>query len=536
MHNPRTQARGPLSPPWLERPWDSSLPPLVGLHNEILRFCDLVSPTEFEKSQRDKALGDVKKVLFECFPGCKVHVFGSELTGLCLPSSDLDIACLGIAAGGHGRGRGQSSPLHVFADALRRSGLVSQLEVVESAKVPIVKLVHAATQVAGDVSFDVPDGLQTGWFMRDALDAHPPLRPLLILLKYFLLQRGLNETYPTGGVGSFLLQLMALSYCQHRKLAASSAAAALGAADSYPGESNLGLLLVGFLEFYGRKLNLEAVGISVRGTGSYFRRSTDRRNWVGGPPRNPGLLCMENPFLPDVDVGKNAFNFPNVRRAMCHGHMVLVEALLAQQEVRDARQGEGGAQLAPGGGSASSSSSSSLAPSTSSPSVHSFSHPPSTEELAVAAALPPASALGAIIHCDAVILERELPPRPAEGTTQGLFTAALPPPPQPREGEGSDGESSGSSDDGSDGEFYGGHRESTSSAGLSKSAIKKQAKKAARKDMEARKKEATKAKKASKKAPASAPQPVYVVDDGSDEGNSGDPPKKKKKKKKMQVL
>jgi hypothetical protein len=31
---------------------------------------------------------------------------------------------------------------------LRNAGLVSQLEVVESAKVPIVKLVHALTQVS----------------------------------------------------------------------------------------------------------------------------------------------------------------------------------------------------------------------------------------------------------------------------------------------------------------------------------------------------------------------------------------------------
>ena len=98
-------------------------------------------------------------------------------------------------------------PLRRFAEELRLSGLVDQLEVVDTAKVPIVKLVHAGTQIAADVSFNVPDGLETGWMMRDFLALHPPLRPLLIVLKHFLMQRGLNETYPTGGVGSFLLQM-----------------------------------------------------------------------------------------------------------------------------------------------------------------------------------------------------------------------------------------------------------------------------------------------------------------------------------------
>ena len=146
------------------------------------------------------------------WPGCRVAVFGSELTGLCLPSSDLDIACLDVT----GKDSVGPLPLRRFAEELRLAGLEDQLEVVESAKVPIVKLVHARTQIGGDVNFNVPDGLTTGWMMRDFLTAHPPLRPLLLVLKHFLMQRALNETYPSGGVGSFL-QMMVLSFLQHRQ-------------------------------------------------------------------------------------------------------------------------------------------------------------------------------------------------------------------------------------------------------------------------------------------------------------------------------
>lgn len=39
------------------------------------------------------------------------------------------------------------------------------------------------------------------------------LRPLTLFLKYFLYIRGLNDTY-SGGIGSFLLQLMIVSHLQ----------------------------------------------------------------------------------------------------------------------------------------------------------------------------------------------------------------------------------------------------------------------------------------------------------------------------------
>lgn len=128
---------GTEDPPWFddETPWTPASAPLVGLHNEILRFCDLVSPSPGECHARTCALDDVKGVLSKLWPECQVKVFGSELTGLALPASDLDIACLGVPSfGGGGGGRQQnnngSSPLRRFADALRTAGLVSQLEVV----------------------------------------------------------------------------------------------------------------------------------------------------------------------------------------------------------------------------------------------------------------------------------------------------------------------------------------------------------------------------------------------------------------------
>lgn len=101
---------------------------------------------------------------------------------------------------------------------------------------PSSLLIMKRLQVSGvgvDISFDASSGLVTRALISDLLRRYPPVRPLVIVLKYFLIQvlsfldgcdyhqtemcvnmqRGLNETY-MGGVGSFLLVLMVVHIVQ----------------------------------------------------------------------------------------------------------------------------------------------------------------------------------------------------------------------------------------------------------------------------------------------------------------------------------
>ena len=52
--------------------------------------------------------------------------------------------------------------------------------------------------------------------MRRFLTDLPPLRPLTLALKQFLACRNLNQPYH-GGVGSFALQMMVVSFLQQRR-------------------------------------------------------------------------------------------------------------------------------------------------------------------------------------------------------------------------------------------------------------------------------------------------------------------------------
>ena len=94
------------------------------------------------------------------------------------------------------------------------------------------------------------------------------------MLKFFLAQRGLNETF-TGGVGSFLLQLMVVSFLQQRYRT--------DRATGFASAPNLGALLLELLELYGRDFNYAVTGISVRRNGAYFPKR--ERGWQYRRPR-----------------------------------------------------------------------------------------------------------------------------------------------------------------------------------------------------------------------------------------------------------
>ena len=195
----------------------------------------------------------------------------------------------------------------------RRERARRSLEVVESARIPLVKYVDAASGTAVDVSFDVESGLRTGKLVRSYIDAMPPLRPLVLVLKFFLSQRGLNETF-TGGVGSYMLQLMVVSFLQQRHRT--------DRATGLVSPQNLGSLLLEFFELYGRDLNYTTTAISVRRHGAYFPKRS--RNWMY--PTRPNLLAIENPDDDKLDVGKNSYNIGRVRRAFDHAHDAIVAA------------------------------------------------------------------------------------------------------------------------------------------------------------------------------------------------------------------
>ncbi|XP_052178221.1 uncharacterized protein LOC127791992 [Diospyros lotus] len=277
--------------------------PMLQLHKEILDFCDFLSPTPEEQASRNAAVECVFDVIRYIWPHCEVEVFGSFKTGLYLPSSDIDVVILGSDV------KTPQIGLQALARALSQRGIAKKIQVIARARVPIIKFIEKRSGIAFDLSFDVDNGPKAAEFIKEAVSKWPPLRPLCLILKVFLQQRELNEVY-TGGIGSYALLVMLIAMLQ-----------SLHKQQGFP-EHNLGVLLVNFFDIYGRKLNTSEVGVSCKGPGTFFSKSSKGFAVKG----RPFLISIEDPQAPENDIGKNSFGYFQVRSAFAMAFSTLTNA------------------------------------------------------------------------------------------------------------------------------------------------------------------------------------------------------------------
>jgi non-canonical poly(A) RNA polymerase PAPD5/7 len=365
---------------------------------------ELMSPTEHELRIRDDMVKRITQLAYRTFGsemrsddadagggnnsnngssgGIQVFPFGSQVTGLCLPGSDIDFVIRlpkkkgrkkkkksndddddgnNMIDGENGKEKGQeeedegddqdwmtttSNPLEKFADAVKaefgvRSELetddtthtdddnhsnnndnqreyLSYLEVITQTRVPLVKFTVEPYNLDIDICFDQPHGPESADLMHRFMESMPPLRPLTFCLKYFLASREINKPF-TGGVGSYLLQLMIVSFLQHRSRSDLNR--------GYGGSGrhfNLGSLLLDFLELYGLDFNYVTTAISVRHDGYYFPKGQlDKKEYFWQPHR-PMSIAVENPLDSTMDVGSGAYRIQMISRVFEHAFKTLL--------------------------------------------------------------------------------------------------------------------------------------------------------------------------------------------------------------------
>lgn len=102
-------------------------------------------------------------------------------------------------------------------------------------------------------------------FVDDFDRKMPPLISLSLVLKQFLFERGLNNSF-NGGLSSYCLVLMVVSFLQLKGFGDQNESA--GEADKKrESKMNLGQLLVEFLELFGKKFDYHKTGISLNNGG-----------------------------------------------------------------------------------------------------------------------------------------------------------------------------------------------------------------------------------------------------------------------------
>lgn len=223
--------------------------------------------------------------------------------------SDIDLVVLSKSMDQ----RSREATLRSIAGCLRARRLAEDIQVIGRAKVPIIKFVCPYGHFHVDISINQANGLQAARLVNRWLAKMPGLRPLVMVVKQLLQQRALSEVF-TGGLGSYSVTLLVLSFLQlHPKLQREEIAA----------ERNLGVLLLEFLELYGKNFGYDECGITVRGHGGYF--SKRQRGWYDA--RKPFMLSIEDPHDVGNDIAKGSFAIISVRSALGGAFDILHAAL-----------------------------------------------------------------------------------------------------------------------------------------------------------------------------------------------------------------
>lgn len=289
--------------PWKVRNYSEGI---VGLHEEVNDFYEYISPRPEEEKMRLEVVDRIKGVIHDLWPSAEVQVFGSFSTGLYLPTSDIDLVVFG---------KWETLPLWTLEEALRKRNVADEnsIKVLDKATVPIIKLTDSFTEVKVDISFNVKSGVKAARLIKEFKEKYPVLPYLVLVLKQFLLQRDLNEVF-TGGIGSYSLFLMAVSFLQlhYRE-------------DVCSPNINIGVLLIEFFELYGRHFNYLKTGIRIKDGGCYVAKDEVQRNMMDG--YRPSMLYIEDPLQPDNDVGRSSYGAMQVKQAFDYAYVVLSHAV-----------------------------------------------------------------------------------------------------------------------------------------------------------------------------------------------------------------
>ncbi|KAM7015919.1 terminal nucleotidyltransferase 4B [Tautogolabrus adspersus] len=289
--------------PWKVRNYSEGI---IGLHEEVNDFYKYISPRPEEEKMRLEVVDRIKGVIHDLWPSAEVQVFGSFSTGLYLPTSDIDLVVFG---------KWETLPLWTLEEALRKRNIADEnsIKVLDKATVPIIKLTDSFTEVKVDISFNVKSGVKAARLIKEFKEKYPVLPYLVLVLKQFLLQRDLNEVF-TGGIGSYSLFLMAVSFLQlhYRE-------------DVCSPNINIGVLLIEFFELYGRHFNYLKTGIRIKDGGCYVAKDEVQKNMMDG--YRPSMLYIEDPLQPDNDVGRSSYGAMQVKQAFDYAYVVLSHAV-----------------------------------------------------------------------------------------------------------------------------------------------------------------------------------------------------------------
>jgi len=258
------------------------------------------------------------------WPNAQVITFGSFTNQTFLPTSDVDIVIQNISFTNE-----IASSIYSLADSFK-SEQARIHHVLIKAKVPLIKLQDAKSGFSVDLSFNITNGPENTLMLKKYLDKYKSAVPLLHLLKYFLFSRGLNEPF-RGGIGSYALMIMLISFFQMRYKKKDSSGAEIPDSEVHLEDEDLGALFQDFLYHYSTEFDNRNKGITIRNGGSFF--SKKERGWFNHT--TPDLFSLEDPHDLGNDVGRSAFASSVVKQEFRRAYDELVKSAPKEERMEE---------------------------------------------------------------------------------------------------------------------------------------------------------------------------------------------------------
>ena len=294
--------------PWRTREYNCDP---VGLHEEIEDFFKYMTPRPSEFRMRLEVAHRISQILQRKWPQAEVHMFGSVMTGLFLPTSDIDLVVIG---------HWTKTPIFTLEEELKKADIAVKdtINPIDKTTVPVIKFTDKQTEVKVDICFNRTSGMEGVKVIIDFINQYPILPKLVLVLKQFLTQRNLHEVFH-GGISSYALVLLVVSFLQlHPRNAANDP------------DANLGVLLIEFFELFGRNFNYMKTAITVLDGGSYFSKEDI-------PDHENAILYIVDPTNPKENASRGCYGMWQVKTAFEQAFLKLHRRTLTR-EVPSPRQ------------------------------------------------------------------------------------------------------------------------------------------------------------------------------------------------------
>lgn len=294
--------------PWLKETTRKLQNPNVFFHQEIIDFYAYIRPSAAAVQEREAILGSFRALVKERLPESQVVMIGSSATGLFLPGASMDVVLI----------HKQLKPKALYRlvrEMLVISNEFELLDIYRSPKNPMLKLCHLRTGLIIDLSFNDPSGLAFVQETRRAIAHHPELPYLLMILKLFLKQRRLSNTF-TGGLGSVLLFSLLLHFCRHYRAHYEQKHGVYSDINI-----NLGQYLLEFLKYYSSDFDFRETQIQI-GNPQPLHKKMEPNN----------VLSVVLGMDAEIDVGGVCTKFEEITRIWRNRYQLLTNTKMEAGE------------------------------------------------------------------------------------------------------------------------------------------------------------------------------------------------------------